>query len=74
MSYCRNCGKYFSITKQSDYCPDCEFAETEKAKSKTTDIKNSSMVGWVCPVCGRGLSPWTSCCPCKIDSEIKISY
>ena len=23
------------------------------------------MTGWICPVCGRGLSPWTSVCPCK---------
>ncbi len=21
--------------------------------------------GWICPVCGRGLSPFTSFCPCK---------
>ena len=20
--------------------------------------------GWICPVCGRGLAPWTSSCPC----------
>lgn len=24
--------------------------------------------GWVCPVCGRGLSPQTMVCPCK-DTE-----
>lgn len=24
-----------------------------------------AMQGWVCPVCGRGLSPYTSVCPCK---------
>lgn len=24
-----------------------------------------SMQGWVCPVCGRGLSPYTYVCPCK---------
>ena len=23
------------------------------------------MRGWVCPVCGRGLSPYTSVCPCN---------
>jgi len=23
------------------------------------------MMGWVCPVCGRGLSPYTAVCPCK---------
>lgn len=21
-------------------------------------------VGWVCPVCGRGLAPWTAACVC----------
>lgn len=24
-----------------------------------------SLQGWVCPVCGRGLSPFTTVCPCK---------
>jgi len=23
------------------------------------------MIGWVCPVCGRGNSPFSSTCPCK---------
>lgn len=22
-------------------------------------------IGWICPVCGRGLSPLTSVCPCN---------
>lgn len=26
--------------------------------------------GWICPVCGRGLSPFTSVCPCKDKWEI----
>lgn len=26
---------------------------------------SNSLKGWVCPVCGRGLSPYTSVCPCK---------
>ena len=27
--------------------------------------KPKGMLGWICPVCGRGLSPFTSMCPCK---------
>lgn len=74
MSYCAKCGKYFSITKQSDYCPECEVAEIQKADLKTTYTKLDSQVGWICPICGRGLSPYTNCCPCKVSSEINITY
>ena len=28
--------------------------------------------GWICPVCGRGLAPWVSFCPCQ--SDMKITY
>lgn len=28
--------------------------------------------GWICPVCGRGVAPWTSFCPCQ--SDWKITY
>ena len=24
-----------------------------------------AMQGWICPVCGRGVSPYTAVCPCK---------
>jgi hypothetical protein len=27
-------------------------------------------VGWICPVCGRGLSPSTSYCPCNLTKNI----
>ena len=28
-----------------------------------------SKEGWVCPICGRGLSPWTSECPCYVNKN-----
>jgi hypothetical protein len=28
--------------------------------------------GWICPVCGRGVAPWASSCPCQ--SDWKITY
>ena len=28
-------------------------------------IEPPQMAGWICPVCGRGLSPYTYVCPCK---------
>lgn len=27
-------------------------------------------VGWICPVCGRGLAPSTSYCPCHTNNNI----
>lgn len=30
--------------------------------SKTNKFYN---YGWICPVCGRGNSPFTNTCPCK---------
>lgn len=28
-------------------------------------IEPPKMTGWICPVCGRGLSPYTYVCPCN---------
>lgn len=27
-------------------------------------------VGWICPVCGRGLAPSTAYCPCRVTNNI----
>ena len=27
-------------------------------------------VGWICPICGRGLAPSTSYCPCNLTRDI----
>lgn len=39
---------------------------TPKIDQITSETINPpKMVGWICPVCGRGLSPFTNVCPCK---------
>lgn len=40
-----------------------ELTQTSEMKSETTNAPK--MTGWICPVCGRGLSTYTSVCPCK---------
>ena len=37
--------------------------------SESDTINPPKMVGWICPVCGRGLSPYTTVCPCKNDQK-----
>lgn len=39
-----------------------KYVESLMSTEKTNPPK---MVGWICPVCGRGLSPFTTMCPCK---------
>ena len=35
-------------------------------------VKNhvGGLMGWICPVCGRGLSPYTDSCPCTLNRNI----
>ena len=70
MSNCAKCGRYFETSKQTDYCSECE-----RPKISTCDMPLPGVgkqEGWICPVCGRGVAPWTSFCPCQ--SDWKITY
>ena len=40
--------------------------------SNKSENKDKMIYGWICPVCGKGVSPYTSYCNCKIN-EYSIS-
>lgn len=42
----------------------------EKLNKEFADAPSCGIIGWICPVCGRGLSPYTSSCPCAVKWEI----
>lgn len=52
------------LSKDFAYCED---AVTGTATAKSYNVP--AMQGWICPVCGRGVSPYTAVCPCKNGKE-----
>lgn len=52
---------------------DVDFPNTEDSDAHEACVpeKNTfGLMGWICPVCGRGLSPYTNSCPCTVKWEI----
>jgi len=55
----------------NNYCDKCGLPKTYTGD--TTNIilcsceekKSSGITGWKCPVCGAGVSPFTTQCPCN---------
>ena len=75
---CLRCGKEMQNTTGGNYhCPSCNMAVNDLMyRPSTCDIPMphgfGEQKGWICPVCGRGVAPWTSFCPCQ--SDWKITY
>lgn len=38
---------------------------TQTSETESVTVNPPKMIGWICPICGRGLSPYTTTCPCK---------
>lgn len=75
---CIRCGKEMVNTTGGNYhCPSCNMAVNDLVyRPSNCDIPMpqgfGKQEGWICPVCGRGVAPWTSFCPCQ--SDWKITY
>lgn len=67
MATCNGCGRetYWMFWMGPDNemrCSDCYRRMTEEA----------GPVGWVCPICGRGVSPYTQVCDCTPSYTIRV--
>jgi hypothetical protein len=61
---CSVCGKealQFTMVDSMCICDDCHIKHNA---TRVFNNKPLNAIGWICPVCGRGLSPLSSFCPC----------
>jgi hypothetical protein len=77
MEKCWICGKEMVNTIGGNYhCPTCGVGVNDGVFRTPSNCDMPlpqgfvEQKGWICPVCGRGLSPWTSFCPCQSDTKI----
>lgn len=76
---CMRCGASMSGTTGGHYiCSKCGFSINDLVYRPSTcemPVPQAFGIdkGWICPVCGRGLAPWVSTCPCK-NSDLTITY
>ena len=47
-----------------------DFAKTTGGTGTSKTINPPAQIGWICPKCGAGLSPWATRCPCQDKWEI----
>jgi hypothetical protein len=68
---CKKCYKpfvYIGDVPMDGWLEGCEPYCTCNQKKQTTGLQ-----GWICPVCGAGLSPYTTMCPCKNMNSFTIT-
>ena len=73
---CIRCGAEMNSTTGGNYtCPKCTTEVNDLVyRPQNCDIPLpqdfGKKEGWICPVCGRGVAPWMSFCPCQGDWKI----
>jgi len=72
---CLSCNKTcaFGISDNlNPICPECHFPKHNDGKNTDASVcicdkKPIGLQGWICPVCGSGMSPYTQKCGCKSE-------
>ena len=73
---CIKCGVEMKSTTGGNYtCPKCDMEVNDLVyRPQNCDIPLpqdfDKQRGWICPVCGKGVAPWISECPCKNDTDV----
>lgn len=76
---CMRCGKEMENTIGGCYiCEECGLGISDlvhrrfnRSESKPFVPQDSgNQEGWICPVCGRGVAPWLSVCPCRDEANV----
>ena len=73
---CIRCGaKMQNTTGGNYYCQKCNMSINDLVyRPEVYEIPIpqgfGEQSGWICPVCGRGLAPWVSVCPCNDKYEV----
>ena len=76
MEKCWICGKEMVNTIGGNYhCPTCGVGVNDLVyRPSNCDIPIPQdfgvQKGWICPICGRGVSPWADTCPCQKDAGV----
>lgn len=75
---CIQCGaEMVSTTGGNYYCTKCGASINDLVyRPHNYDVpmpQGFQQQGWICPVCGRGVSPWVDYCPCAVKGD-QITY
>jgi hypothetical protein len=73
---CWKCGKemFTSVTGGDGVCWECKNASIPNNCDIPAPPNFGKLEGWICPVCGRGVAPGVSFCPCKAGNDSTITW
>lgn len=54
----------FTVPNRNDFYVGDDCKNNDNSAVKKNKEEPLKLYGWICPFCGRGNAPFSSCCPC----------